>query len=110
MKLPRISLRELFLLVVIAAMGCGWWVQYSISANKLHWAILRADTNDQAISEVCKAFEREGYTCDLSFVTTDYGDFYTGMNVMRPTDSSFRVELPGERFRQYSVDLRRATP
>jgi len=25
MKLPRFSLRELFLLVVIAAMGCGWW-------------------------------------------------------------------------------------
>jgi hypothetical protein len=26
MKLPQLSLRELFLLVVIAAMGCGWWV------------------------------------------------------------------------------------
>jgi hypothetical protein len=25
MKLPRFALRELFLLVVIAAMGCGWW-------------------------------------------------------------------------------------
>ena len=27
MKLPRFTLRELFLLVVIAAMGCGWWVR-----------------------------------------------------------------------------------
>jgi hypothetical protein len=27
MKLPRLTLRELFLLVVIAAMGCGWLVQ-----------------------------------------------------------------------------------
>ena len=26
MKLPQLTLRELFLLVVIAAMGCGWWV------------------------------------------------------------------------------------
>jgi hypothetical protein len=26
MKLPQLSLRELFLLVVIAAMGCGWWL------------------------------------------------------------------------------------
>jgi len=26
MKLPQLSLRELFLLVVIAALGCGWWV------------------------------------------------------------------------------------
>ena len=23
----KLSLRELFLLVVIAAMGCGWWVE-----------------------------------------------------------------------------------
>jgi hypothetical protein len=29
MKLPQVSLRELFLLVVIAAMGCGWWVDRS---------------------------------------------------------------------------------
>jgi len=27
MKLPQLSLRELFLIVVIAAMGCGWWVR-----------------------------------------------------------------------------------
>jgi hypothetical protein len=26
MKLPQLSLRDLFLLVVIAALGCGWWV------------------------------------------------------------------------------------
>ena len=26
MKLPQLSLRELFLIVVIAAVGCGWWV------------------------------------------------------------------------------------
>jgi hypothetical protein len=26
MKLPQLSLRELFLLVALAAMGCGWWV------------------------------------------------------------------------------------
>ena len=27
MKCPQLSLRELFLLVVIAAMGCGWWAE-----------------------------------------------------------------------------------
>jgi len=26
MKLPQLSLRELFLLVALVAMGCGWWV------------------------------------------------------------------------------------
>jgi hypothetical protein len=25
MKLPQLSLRELFLLVALVAMGCGWW-------------------------------------------------------------------------------------
>jgi hypothetical protein len=28
MKLPQLTLRELFLLVVIAAMGCGWWIDW----------------------------------------------------------------------------------
>lgn len=26
MKLPQLSLRDLFWLVLVAAMGCGWWV------------------------------------------------------------------------------------
>ena len=29
MKLPQLSLRELFLLVALVAMGCGWWVDRS---------------------------------------------------------------------------------
>ena len=33
MKLPRFTLRELFLLVVIAAMGCGWWVERQRAAS-----------------------------------------------------------------------------
>ena len=37
MKLPQVSLRELFLLVVIAALGCGWWVDRSRLTNKLEW-------------------------------------------------------------------------
>ena len=28
MKLPQLSLRELFLLVALVAMGCGWWVDH----------------------------------------------------------------------------------
>jgi hypothetical protein len=38
MKLPQLSLRELFLLVVIAAMGCGWWVdRQKLSVDAKHW-------------------------------------------------------------------------
>lgn len=40
MKLPRFTLRELFLVVVIAAMGCGWWVEHrswNRTFLRLHW-------------------------------------------------------------------------
>jgi len=35
MKLPRFSLRELFLIIVIAAMGCGWWVDHAALHTEL---------------------------------------------------------------------------
>jgi hypothetical protein len=38
MKLPQLSLRELFLLVALVAMGCGWWVDRSRQAALAdHW-------------------------------------------------------------------------
>jgi hypothetical protein len=41
MKLPQLSLRELFLLVALAAMGCGWWVDRR-NAARLHKAVFDA--------------------------------------------------------------------
>jgi len=35
MKLSRFTLRELFLLVVIAATGCGWWVERNQLLDRL---------------------------------------------------------------------------
>jgi hypothetical protein len=29
MKLPQHSFRELFLLVALVAVGCGWWVEHA---------------------------------------------------------------------------------
>lgn len=29
MKLPQLSLRDLFWLIALVAMGCGWWVDRS---------------------------------------------------------------------------------
>ena len=31
MKLPQLSLRDLFWLVALVAMGCGWWVEWNKS-------------------------------------------------------------------------------
>ena len=42
MKLPRFTLRELFLIVVIAAMGCGWWVA-SAERSKLETRLMEQE-------------------------------------------------------------------
>lgn len=34
-ELPRLTIRELFLLVLIAAIGCGWWVDHIKLATEL---------------------------------------------------------------------------
>jgi len=49
MKLPRFSLRELFLLVVIVAMGCGWWVDRSSLRNNVNRLREMADEKDSRI-------------------------------------------------------------
>jgi hypothetical protein len=49
---PRFTLRELFLLVLIAAMGCGWWVEHRRSEKAQLEAIrlrpLQDGNNDTA--------------------------------------------------------------
>ena len=90
---PKFTLRDLFWLVLVVAMGLWLWAERSNSSDKLRWATHRADSNEKALLEACKSFEREDYLCDLSFVRNDHGVFYTGMNVVRPTDSSFYVEF-----------------
>jgi hypothetical protein len=47
MKLPQLSLRELFLLVVIAAMGCGWWVEHWRNSH----AFMKEQFNDLAVKQ-----------------------------------------------------------
>ena len=105
--MPRFAVQDLLWLVVVVGIICAWWMHSSRLRTKLHWASARADTNDATVAAVCKAFEREeSYICDVFFVRTPHGNFYTGMNVIRPTDSSFWVDLPGDRFSHLSVDLR----
>ena len=55
MKLPQLSLRELFLLVVIAAMGCGWWVdrrQIHRREQKLEEDEARVSRREDAVLKV----------------------------------------------------------
>jgi hypothetical protein len=57
MKLPRFTLRELFLLVVIAAMGCGWWVRERAIVSrekdvKQKWQELKLIDEEQMRMEV----------------------------------------------------------
>jgi hypothetical protein len=47
MKLPQLTLRELFLLVVIAAMGCGWWVESARLRRQLREANEKLEEADK---------------------------------------------------------------
>src|SRR3954451_8874814 len=108
MTLPNLDAYHLVFLLLVGALALGWLLDSLKCRTRLRWANLRANANDGAIWEICKAFEREeGYTCDLFEVPTDHGTFYSGMNVIRPTDSSFLVDLPGEKYRHLSIHLRR---
>jgi hypothetical protein len=54
----KLSLRELFLLVVIAAMGCGWWVdRSSVSAV----CERKMKENSEYFRELCTAVHEVGY-------------------------------------------------
>jgi hypothetical protein len=52
MKLPQLSLRELFLLVALIAMGCGWWVDRA-HARREYDALFEAfDKTDARLREL----------------------------------------------------------
>ena len=45
MKLPRFTLRDLFWLVLVAAMGCAWWVERQATTererqSRVAWSML----------------------------------------------------------------------
>ena len=53
LKLPRFSLRELFLLVVMAAMGCGWW--FAIEQYQAHWVKRWVESETKAQAAIADA-------------------------------------------------------
>ena len=72
MKLPRFSLRELFLLVVIAAMGCGWWVRETQLAQTIKKQQSHSDWLIQVTSEngsVWKTWEDGSFSYEGNRVT-----------------------------------------
>ena len=68
MKLPQLSLRELFLLVVIAAMGCGWWVDrqlFNVEKLNIQNSWLKTLTVDQQMRQALEdAVAKEGYSIE----------------------------------------------
>jgi hypothetical protein len=51
MKLPQLSLRALFLLVVIVAMGCGWWVDRRFFSSKIDSMVRDAKEAERQATE-----------------------------------------------------------
>lgn len=58
MKLPRFTLRELFLLVVIAAMGCGWWADRTVLSQSSR----NAKQFEDIAHELSEAIDKMGGT------------------------------------------------
>jgi len=56
MKLPQLSLRELFLLVVIVALGCGWWVDRE-KLKSFHKSEM--ERVSQVFDDTCTRFKKE---------------------------------------------------
>jgi hypothetical protein len=66
MKLPQLSMRELFLLVALVAMGCGWWVDRQLSTVRTRdvgKGLLTMLSIEQARRAALEnAVEQQGYT------------------------------------------------
>ena len=67
MKLSSFSLRELFLLVVIAAMGCGWWVDHMRLSPAADLVLDQIRAINEFNADVADAvIELDGFTVDIS--------------------------------------------
>jgi hypothetical protein len=80
MKLPQLSLRELFLLVVIAAMGCGWWVdrqhlisQSEIADRQAHEAKITNEELTPRCDDLVKSINAQGFE---AYIDVHTGDAY----------------------------------
>ena len=69
-KLPKLTLRDLFWLVALVAMGCGWWVdRRSVAArakleiNQAEQKAGQADSNSYGLTLV---LEKQGYRVEKS--------------------------------------------
>jgi hypothetical protein len=56
-KLPQLTLRDLFWLAALVAMGCGWWVERRMLKAELQEALPWKDRTESLQSTI----ERDGY-------------------------------------------------
>ena len=79
MKLPQLSMRELFLLVALVAMGCGWWLRERQHRADLNELLLLKLTADEAADDwkrqaeyLAEGMQKEGWEVQLSQKSSDY--------------------------------------
>lgn len=68
MNLRQLTLRELFLLVALAAMGCGWWVRerdwgskYNVARNRFFTAEQIASLWEGRANSLAEKMTADGY-------------------------------------------------
>ena len=79
MKLPQLSLRELFLLVALVAMGCGWWMRERQLQSRFDlmnrvlvgWPMEPGEKLEIVMDE--QGLESTGFTGGNAQSTTKYG-------------------------------------
>ena len=62
MKLPQLTLRELFWLVLVAALACGWWVQYRDTQRQLQTEISEREAVTEAL--LLRLMSHGGYSVE----------------------------------------------
>lgn len=57
MKLPQLSLRELFWLVLVCGLAVGWWVdrREAVAATAMRWKAMLDAERDEAAARLKKA-------------------------------------------------------
>jgi hypothetical protein len=84
----KCSLRELFLLVVIAAMGCAWWVERRKSAD-LELPLTMETSAVEKRRALLDAFETEAYRWRLTVgIHSQTGEQKVIVQLFRPDGSS----------------------
>ena len=95
MKLPKLSLRDLFWLVLVCALAVGWWVERA-RATELREVAAQAERYKRGMVALVAAIENESYLCRVTPGLDAAGEDHWAVVLIRPDGSSKTTQdVPG---------------